>query len=60
MASSMIYELIEWGIALGLSPQDAENYNGQQGDMWDAHKDMFLATLGAVIMLPFISYHKNP
>ncbi|MBP1502255.1 DUF2238 domain-containing protein, partial [Acinetobacter nosocomialis] len=25
-----------------------ENYNGQQGDMWDAHKDMLLATTGAI------------
>lgn len=49
VASSAIYELIEWGIAIGLSPEEAENYNGQQGDMWDAHKDMFLATLGSII-----------
>ncbi|MHA3890701.1 DUF2238 domain-containing protein [Acinetobacter sp. GXMZU3951] len=49
MASSLIYEWIEWLIAMGLSPEDAENYNGQQGDMWDAHKDMFLATIGAII-----------
>jgi putative membrane protein len=47
MASSLVYELIEWWIAIGLSPEDAENYNGQQGDIWDAHKDMFLATLGS-------------
>lgn len=49
MASSMVYELIEWAIAVGLSPEEAENYNGQQGDIWDAQKDMALATLGAVI-----------
>jgi len=50
MASSMFYELIEWWIAIGLSPEDAENYNGQQGDIWDAHKDMFLATVGALLI----------
>lgn len=49
MASSMIYELLEWAIAIGLSPEDAENYNGQQGDIWDAQKDMALASLGALI-----------
>ncbi|MDX8253271.1 DUF2238 domain-containing protein [Acinetobacter pittii] len=49
MASSVLYELIEWAIAIGLSPEEAENYNGQQGDMWDAHKDMLLATMGAII-----------
>lgn len=48
MASSLIYEWIEWWIALGLSPEEAENYNGQQGDLWDAHMDMFLATVGAI------------
>lgn len=49
MASSMLYELIEWWIAIGLSPEAAENYNGQQGDVWDAHKDMFLASIGCLI-----------
>lgn len=49
MASSMLYELFEWGIAMTLSAEDAESYNGQQGDMWDAHKDMALALLGSII-----------
>lgn len=48
MASSMVYEIIEWMIAIGLSAESAENYNGQQGDIWDAQKDMLLATLGAI------------
>ena len=51
MATSMIYELIEWGIAMGLAPEAAERYNGQQGDIWDAHKDMALASLGAIIAM---------
>jgi len=46
--TSVIYEWLEWLVAISLSPQDAEAYNGQQGDMWDAHKDMLLATLGAM------------
>ncbi|MDO5542366.1 MAG: DUF2238 domain-containing protein [Acinetobacter sp.] len=50
MASSLIYEWVEWLIALGLSPEDAENYNGQQGDIWDAHMDMLLATIGTMLM----------
>ncbi|WP_288689065.1 DUF2238 domain-containing protein [uncultured Acinetobacter sp.] len=49
LATSLFYEWIEWLIAIGLSPEEAENYNGQQGDIWDAHKDMLLATLGAMI-----------
>ena len=49
MATSLIYEWIEWLIAIGLSPEAAENYNGQQGDIWDAHKDILLATIGAIM-----------
>lgn len=47
---SMIYELFEWSLTFTLSPEDAEGYNGQQGDMWDAHKDMALAMLGSGLM----------
>lgn len=54
MSSSLIYEWAEWGIALLLSPEQAEAYNGQQGDVWDAHMDMLLATLGAIVMIPFL------
>lgn len=49
MTTSLFYEWIEWLIAIGLSPEEAENYNGQQGDIWDAHKDMLIATIGAII-----------
>lgn len=54
MCSSLIYEWLEWGIALTLSPEAAESYNGQQGDMWDAHADMLLATLGALLTWPLL------
>ena len=52
MCSSLIYEWLEWAIALTLSPEAAESYNGQQGDLWDAHADMLLATLGALTAWP--------
>jgi putative membrane protein len=48
-AGSLIYELFEWALTLVLSPEDAEGYNGQQGDVFDAQKDMALATLGSTI-----------
>jgi putative membrane protein len=48
MCSSLVYEWLEWAIALTLAPGQAEAYNGQQGDIWDAHVDMLLATLGAL------------
>ncbi len=53
MASSLIYEWAEWAFALFMSPEQAEAYNGQQGDVWDAHMDMLLATLGAALTIPF-------
>lgn len=49
MASSLFYEWVEWYLALSLSPEDAEKYNGQQGDPWDAHQDMLCATIGTFI-----------
>lgn len=52
MCSSLVYEWLEWGIALGLSPEAAEAYNGQQGDAWDAHADMLLATIGSLLAWP--------
>ncbi|MEO6103284.1 MAG: DUF2238 domain-containing protein [Pseudoxanthomonas sp.] len=52
MCSSLAYEWLEWAIALTLSPEAAESYNGQQGDVWDAHADMLLATLGALSAWP--------
>jgi putative membrane protein len=55
MCTSLAYEWFEWAIALTLSPTQAEAYNGQQGDIWDAHIDMLLATLGACLMAPFLS-----
>ncbi len=50
---SMLYELFEWGIAVSLSEGMAESYNGQQGDVWDAHKDMALALLGSLMAWDF-------
>lgn len=53
MSTSLLYELFEWGIATTLSPDAAEAYNGQQGDVWDAHKDMALALAGGIIAAIF-------
>ena len=48
---SMLYEVFEWLLTVFLSGDQAENYNGQQGDPWDAHKDMALAMIGSTISL---------
>ncbi|HEX3127019.1 MAG TPA: DUF2238 domain-containing protein [Thermoanaerobaculia bacterium] len=51
LAVSALYELFEWGLTMVLSPNDADAYNGQQGDLWDAHKDMAFAMVGSLVML---------
>lgn len=55
LAFSMVYELFEWGLAMVLSPESADAYNGQQGDIWDAQKDMSLALLGAGLALVVVA-----
>jgi putative membrane protein len=47
----MLYELFEWGLSMVLAPGHADAYNGQQGDVWDAQKDMAFALVGAAITL---------
>ncbi|RYE02218.1 MAG: DUF2238 domain-containing protein [Sphingobacteriales bacterium] len=59
MITSLWYEWFEWLIASALSANDAEAYNGQQGDMWDAHKDMLLATIGSVVWFRSYKTAKN-
>ena len=48
MTCSALYEVFEWLLTLGVAPQHAEVYNGQQGDLWDAQKDMGLAFCGSL------------
>jgi putative membrane protein len=48
MSTSMIYELIEWAAAVTLGGDLGMAYLGTQGDIWDAHKDMWLATFGSI------------
>ena len=47
LAVSLLYEVLEWLFTLGMAGATADRYNGQQGDLWDAQKDMALAALGA-------------
>lgn len=49
VSTSALYELFEWGVAVALAPAAAEAYNGQQGDIWDAHRDMALAGSAALL-----------
>ncbi len=51
MASSMAYELAEWGFTMIAAPEEGMSFLGTQGDVWDAQKDMGLATAGAALAL---------
>ena len=51
MSTSLMYELIEWAAAVLLGGELGMAYLGTQGDIWDAHKDMALASLGALIAM---------
>lgn len=51
MATSMMFELFEWGAAEVFGGELGAAYLGTQGDVWDAHKDMALASIGALIAM---------
>lgn len=51
MAMSMFYELIEWVAAVVFGSELGMAFLGTQGDEWDGHRDMVLATLGALIAM---------
>jgi putative membrane protein len=51
LSTSAIYELCEWLVAEVLGGDLGQAYLGTQGDVWDAHKDMAFASLGAFIAM---------
>lgn len=51
MSTSMLFELLEWATAEIFGGDLGQTYLGTQGDVWDAHKDMALASLGALIAM---------
>lgn len=51
LAISCLYEMFEWLLTIVAAGETTDRYNGQQGDIWDAQKDMALATLGAILVL---------
>jgi len=55
LAASAGYELIEWLVAVVFTPEWADQFLGQQGDMFDAQKDMALATTGAVVSISILA-----
>jgi putative membrane protein len=54
LSASAVYEIAEWAVAMIFAPDWAEAYNGQQGDIWDAQKDMALAWAGSMVAVMLI------
>jgi len=61
LSFSAIYEMMEAGAAMILTPERGEEFVGMQGDMWDSQEDMFMAGIGsvaAVIILAVIRHRR--
>lgn len=54
LAFSAFYEFIEWWAAVLLG-SGADAFLGTQGDPWDTQSDMFMALIGAIAALTFLS-----
>jgi putative membrane protein len=54
LAFSAFYEMIEWWVAL-LSDEAADAFLGAQGYVWDTQSDMFMALVGAICAVVFLS-----
>jgi putative membrane protein len=50
-STSMLFELFEWVAAEVVGGDLGMAYLGTQGDVWDAHKDMALASTGALLAM---------
>ena len=55
MSTSMFYELLEWATAAVVGSDASNDFLGSQGDVWDAQKDMAMASLGAFIAMTVIA-----
>jgi putative membrane protein len=43
--------MIEWGVSVVTTKETGETYVATQGDVWDAHKDIALAAVGAAVTM---------
>ncbi len=55
MSVAAAYEIIEWWYAVAEGGDAGVEFLGSQGDIWDAQKDMFSDTLGAISSLILFS-----
>jgi putative membrane protein len=55
ITASFFFELLEWAAAEVFGGDLGMAFLGTQGDVWDAHKDMALAALGAIITMIIVA-----
>ncbi|HEY1583563.1 MAG TPA: DUF2238 domain-containing protein [Chthoniobacterales bacterium] len=55
---SGLYELVEWATALAAGAA-SDAFLGTQGDVWDTQEDMFMALIGSICALFFMSRWQN-
>lgn len=55
LAIAAFWELLEWWTTLLVASDVGQAFLGSQGDIWDAQWDMFLALLGAAVVLPLFA-----
>ena len=58
------YEIVEWAAATVVDPEAGAAFLGSQGDIWDAQKDMLLATVGSLgtllmVMLIHMAFNRD-
>ena len=59
LSVSGFYEIIEWLVADIFFAAQGDAYLGTQGDVWDAQKDIALATVGAILATTIVSSIKK-
>jgi putative membrane protein len=59
LATSALYEIVEWLVAVTFTPEWADQFLGQQGDIFDGQKDMALATAGSVLSIGLMALRER-
>lgn len=59
VSTSVLFELIEWAAAGIFGGELGQAYLGTQGDVWDAHQDMLLASCGALIAVVLLAWRRH-
>ena len=59
LATSAIYEIIEWVVATIAAGKLADDFVGSQGDVFDAPQDMAAALLGSLFVVLIVRLARN-